>query len=449
MNIERENIDKLNALVRIKVGPEDYEKRVEERLKDLRKKAKIPGFRQGHVPLGMIRKMAGTSTLVEEINQILSRSINDYIHENKIDILGNPLPKSEEELKIDWEKQKEFEFQFELGLAPSFDIGLLDKIKVEKYQIQISDKLLDQQSLDMAKRFGKVSETQVTAEEDMVSGNFEEVDKNGNTVDGGISNKGTMLISNLENKKLKKALTGVGPGISVTIKYDQFNSDDEKARLLGKKKEDLIFNKSSFKFTIERISHVIPAEIDQELFDKIFGPGNVKSTDEFRRKLSEDMSVQFDQTSDQKLMLDIQERLIEKSKIALPDQFLKKWLMKANEQPLTMEQIESEYEVYAKGLKWQIIENSIIREKNLQVSREEAEEYTVQLLKNQFAAYGQSPLDDNQLKETARNVLENSEEAKRIFDQLYDARILSHFKENLKIREKKISYDDFLKLAKK
>ncbi|MEQ8323404.1 MAG: trigger factor [Vicingaceae bacterium] len=449
MNIERENIDKLNALVKIKLGPEDYEKRVEERLKDLRKKAKIPGFRQGHVPFGMIKKMAGTSTLVEEINSILSKSINEYISENKINILGNPLPKKDSESTINWEKQQEFEFEFELGLAPSFDPGTLDKVKVEKYEIQVNDKLMDQQTLDMAKRYGQVSESQLSVEDDMLTGTFEEVDRNGNLVDGGITSKGSMLISNIESKKLKKSLTGIGPGISVTIKYDQFNSDEEKAKLLGKKKEDLIFNKSPIKFTVEKVNHIAPAEVNQDLFDKIFGPGKVKSLEEFRQKMKDDLTLQFDQTSDQKLMLDFQEKLIEKSKIALPDKFLKRWLLNANDQSLTAEQIESEYDVYARSLKWQIIENHIIKEKNLEVTAQDAENYTVELLKKQFASYGQAPMEEEQMRETARSVLTNNEEAKRIFDQLYDQRLLEFLKGNLKIKEKKISYDDFLKLAKK
>ena len=449
MNIVRENIDNLNALVKIKLGPEDYESKVENRLKELKKKAKIPGFRQGHVPMGMIKKMAGTSTLVEEINQILSKSINEYIAENEISILGNPLPKRDEELKIDWEKQKEFEFEFELGLAPQFDLSIIDKIKIEKYEIQVDSKLLDQQTLDVAKRYGQVSETKVSVEDDMLTGLFEELDKQGNVIDNGISHKGSMLISTIENKKLKKSLIGLAPGISIVIKYDQFNSEEDKARILGKKKEDLIFNKSSFKFTVEKVNHITPTEINQEFFDKVFGPGNVKNKEEFREKISADLKKQFDHTSDQKLMLDIQEKIIEKSKISLPNEFLKKWLLNANDKALTMEEINSEYDVYAKSLKWQIVENNIIKEKNLAVSREDAENYTIGLLRQQFAQYQQLTPDEDQLKDTARNVLANQEEAKRIYDQLYDAKMLEFFKTNIKIKEKKISYDDFLKLAKK
>jgi len=449
MNIVRENIDNLNALVKIKLGPEDYEKKVEKRLRELKKKAKIPGFRQGHVPMGMIKKMAGTSTLVEEINQILSKSINEYISENEIIILGNPLPKKDEELSIDWETQKEFEFEFELGLAPKLDLSILDKIKIEKYVIQIDSKLLEKQTLDMAKRYGQVSETNISVEDDMLTGLFEEVDKQGNIIDNGITNNGSMLISGIENKKLKKALLGLAPGISIIIKYDQFNSDDDKARLLNKKKEDLIFNKSAFKFTVEKVNHITPAQVNQELFDKIFGPGKVNNIEEFNEKISVDLKVQFDQTSNQKLMLDAQEKIIDKSKIALPDEFLKKWLLKSNEKSLTMEEINSEYDVYSKSLKWQIIENNLIKEKNLEVSREEAENYTMNLLRQQFSQNQQLAPDEKQLKETVQNVLSNNEEAKRIFDQLYDVKILEYFKSNIKIKEKKISYDDFLKLAKK
>jgi len=449
MNIERENIDELNALVKIKLGPEDYENRVQTKLQDLRKKAKIPGFRQGHVPMGMIKKMAGASTMVEEINQILSKSIQDYISENQIKILGNPIPKSDDGDDIDWNQQKEFEFEFELGIAPNIDLNILNKIKLDKFNIQIDDKLLDEQMNDLAKRYGKMSEGKVAVEDDMLTGKFEEVDKNGNLIEDGIVNTTNLLVSTVENKKVKKALIGCIAGSSVVFKYDQFGSDEEKARLLGKEKADLIFNKSLFKFTIEKVNHIEPTEINQELFDKIFGPETVKSLDEFKQRVSQDLSKQFEQTSDQKLMYDIQEKIIEKSKLDLPNEFLKKWLLKANENPLTIEQIESEYDAYARSLKWQLLENNIIKEFNLEVSREDAEQYTMDLLRQQFAMYQQAEPEEAQLRDTAKNLLANNEEGKRIFDQLYDKKVIEYFKSNLRIKEKKISYNDFLKLAKK
>lgn len=449
MNIVREDIDNLNAVVKIKVSPEDYEEKVESRLRDLRKRANIPGFRQGHVPMGMIKKMAGANTLVEEINKILSNSINEYINENEINILGNPLPKRDEEDSIDWEKQKEFEFEFELGLAPEFDTSVLDKIKAEKYIISIDDKLLNEQVRDIAKRYGKVSEGTTITEDDYISGTFTEVDKRGEIVENGITNNTQWLISSIENKKVKKALLGQPAGQSIIIKYDQFDSDTEKARLLGRKKEELIFNKSPFQFTIDKINHIEPADVNQELFDKVFGPGNVKSETEFKGKVSEDLKKQFDQTTDQKLLYDVQEKIIEKSKISLPNDFLKRWLLSANEQNLTQEQIDAEYDQYARSLKWQLIENKIIKEFKLEVPREEAESYTMELLKGQFAQYGQQEPDEEMLRSTAQSLLQNSEEAKRIFDQLYDRKMMEYVKANLKIKEKKISYDDFLKLARK
>lgn len=449
MNIERQNIDDLNALVKIKLGPEDYENRVQTKLQDLRKKAKVPGFRQGHVPLGMIKKMAGASTMVEEINQILSKSINEYISENKINILGHPMPKNDKEDDIDWNQQKEFEFEFELGIAPNIDLNVLSKIKLDKYNIQVDDKLLNEQMTDLAKRYGKMSEGTVVVEDDMLTGTFEEVDKNGNLIEEGIVNNSNLLVSSIENKKVKKAFIGCIAGSSVVFKYDQFNSDDEKARLLGKEKSELIFNKSLFKFTIEKVNHIEPTEINQELFDKVFGPDTVKSLDEFKQRVSQDLSKQFEQTSDQKLMYDIQEKIIEKSKLDLPNEFLKKWLLKSNENPLTIDQIESEYEAYARSLKWQLIENNMIKEFKLEVSREEAEQYTMDLLLQQFAMYQQAAPEEEQLRDTAKNLLENKEEAKRIFDQLYDKKVITYFKSNLKIKDRKISYNDFLKLAKK
>lgn len=449
MNIVRENIDDLNAVVKIKLGPEDYQEKVENRLRNLRKNARVPGFRQGHVPIGMIKKMAGTGTLIEEINNILSASIKDYIFDNELKILGNPLPKRKDESAIDWESQKEFEFEFEVGLAPEFDHDVLSKIKVEKFIINIDDKLLNNQIKDLARRYGKMSESTSIGEEDFISGTFEEIDKSGELLENGISNPTSILVSNIENKKFKKALIGLSVGQSVIIKYDQFDSDSEKARLLGVKKNDLIFKKSSFKFTITKINHIEPAKVDQELYDKIFGPEKIKSETEFRQKVSEDLKHQFGDTGDQKLYFDIQEKIIEKSKISLPDSFLKKWLLSANENELTSEQIDSEYDMYARNLKWQLIENEIIKENKLEVSKEEAENYTMSLLLQQFAMYNQQSPDEQLLRETAQNLLKNSEEAKRVFDQLYDKKLMEFFKNKIKIKDRKISYDDFIKLARK
>jgi len=449
MNIVRENIDNLNAVVKIKLGPEDYKEKVDNRLRDLRKKAKVPGFRQGHVPIGMIKKMAGTGTLVEEINKILSNSINDYIKENNLNILGNPLPKNDDEKSIDWEKQQDFEFEFELGLAPEIDLAILPKVKIEKYSINLDDKLLNDQVKDLSRRYGKMSDSDIITEDDFLSGKFEEVDKSGETIENGLSNSTSWLVSNIENKKVKKALLGLSSGQSFILKYDQFDSDEEKARLLGLKKEELIFNKSPYKFTIEKINHIEAADINQELFDKIFGPGSVSNEIEFKQRVSDDLNKQFDSTSDQKLYYDIQEKIIEKTKISLPDEFLKKWLLNANDKSLTAEQIESEYDQYARSLKWQIIENRIIREYKLEVPQQEAEDHTIELLKHQFAQYGQQAPDDNQLRETARGLLQNEEEAKRVYDQIYDLKLMEMFKTILKLKEKRISYDDFLKLARK
>ena len=275
------------------------------------------------------------------------------------------------------------------------------------------------------------------------------MDKNGEVIAGGISHNSALLISSIENKKVKKALLDLTVGQSVILKHDQFDSEEEKSRHLGRKKEELIFNKSSFRFTITKIQHIQETEISQEFFDKVYGPGVVANEADFRLKVAEDLKKQFSQNSDQRLFYDIQDRIIEKSKIALPDNFLKKWLENSNEKSITREQIEAEYDLYARSLKWQIIENMIIREKKLEVSKEEAELYTVELLKKQFEAYGQSAPPDEELRQTAHGLLHKSEEARRVYDQLYDKKLMEMFKNDLNLKEKKISYDDFIKLARK
>lgn len=447
MNITQEKIDDLNTLVKIKLVPEDYEENVNKRLKEYRKKARIPGFRPGNVPMGVVKKMAGKGTLVEEVNKLLSNSIYNYIVENKLDILGNPLPKEETLSSIDWDNQRDFEFTYELGLAPEFDVELSDKLKFERYQVKIDQKLTDEYVTDVAKQYGKMTNPETAEDDDILYGQFEETDSKGQVKEDGISNKSSLLIKTVSNKKLKKQLVGARTGDTFEVKVQDFEERTDIARMLGVDREAA--KKATFRFTLEKVNRLTPADMNQELFDKIYGPGVVKSEEEFRNRVIEEIKNRFEATTDQKLQADIQEKLIEKLKLSLPDEFLKKWLLTSNENPVTKEQIESEYDQYSKGLKWQLIENKIIKKYEVKVSQEELREHIKLLLKQQFANMGQAQIDEEILDDTANRVMQNKKEVERINDQLYSGKLLALFKEKLKIKEKPVSYDEFVKLAQK
>jgi len=448
MNITQEKVDDLNAIIKVQLNQADYQEKVDKILKDHRKKANVPGFRQGHVPMGMIKKMVGTNVIVDEINKILSESLQNYLTEEKLDVLGSPLPKLEDQNAIDWENQKDFEFKYEVGLAPQFKIEINDKFKFNTYKIKVAEKDVNKYIADVAKRYGKMTNPAIAAAEDMLFGKFEELDGKGEIVEGGISNSSVIIIEAVTDKKLQKSLVGAKAG-------DVFNLDPKKisehetdqASALGVDTTQLKSIIAKFKYTVEKINHVTPAAINQDLFDKVFGPKTVNSEEEFISKISDELSKGLSVDSDRKLKADIQNKLIEKLKLSLPNEFLKKWIVASNEKPILPEQVDAEYDEYAKSLTWQLIENKIIKENNITVSNEEVIEHTKGLLAQQMAGMGLPANNDDELTETANRVLQNKEEARNIFAMLYDNKLMDLYKKSFKLKEKEISYEDFIKLV--
>ncbi len=447
MNITKEKVDDLNAVLKVKLDQADYQEKVDNVLKDYRKKANIPGFRKGHVPMSLIKKQYGTGILVDEINKILSESLHSYITDEKLDILGNPLPKLDEQDKIDWTNQTDFEFNYEVGLAPQFDLSL-SKYKFDYYKIKVADKDVDKYVTDVAKRYGKMTNPDVAEEDDMLYGKFEELDGTGKVVEGGREHTSVVIIKAVTDKKLQKALTGAKAGDSFDIDPKTVSENEsDQAAAIGVTVAELKNIISKFRFTVEKINRVIPAELNQELFDKVYGPGAVKDEKEFRAKIADELGRGLSVDADRKLKADIQEEIIKKLKLDLPNQFLKRWIKASNEKPITDEQLEAEYDEYAKGLQWQLIENKIIKDNDIKVSHEEVIEHTKGLLKQQMAGMGMPSDDDEQLTETANRVLQNEEEARNIYMMMYDNKLMTLYKDTFKLKEKEVSYDDFIKLA--
>jgi trigger factor len=447
MEVVKKDTGKLSAEIAIKIQEKDYKDQVEQSLKNYRKQVNMPGFRKGMVPMGMVKKMVGTNILVEEINRLLSSKLQNYITEEKMEILGNPLPKEEESKAIDWESQKEFDFTYEVGLAPEVKISLSDKDKFDKYTIKVTDKMLEEQMDEIAKRYGKMVEVKESQEGDMLYGKFEELEK-GEVKEGGITNSTVLNIATIDNKKDQKKLIGLKVGDTVKLKAAQMAAENYVASWLGVEASEVKDIKSEFNFTVEKINRMEAAEYTQELFDKIYGEGVVKSKDEFKAKIKEEMEKNFAENAEQLFQRDVQDYLIKKAKLDLPDDFMKRWLMTANEKPISKEQIEEEYEEYARGLKWQLIENKLIKENGLELNQEEVIEHTKGLIQQQLAGMGQI-MDDKELTETAMRVLSNQEEARRVYDQLYSVKLRKLYNDTVKIKERNISYDDFVKLVEK
>lgn len=448
MEVVKKDIDKLNAEITINIKEADYKENIEAALRKHRKQTNLPGFRKGMVPMGVVKKMVGTNLLVDEINKTLSDNLYKFISENKLDVLGNPLPKKEDAAAIDWETQKDFSFTYEIGLAPEVKVEITDKDKFEKLKIKADQKMIDKQITEIAKRYGKMVEADKSEEEDMLFGKWEELD--GKSVkEGGISNETVVNIRTVNDKKNQKKFIGNVVGDVVKAKPQDIADAKYVAAWLGIDEQYIADQTSEFQYTISKINRMEEAELNQEFFDKIYGKDTVKSKAEMEEKLKAEMEKSFAQNSEQLFERDVQDHLIKKAKLELPDTFMKKWLMTANEKPITAEQIDSEYEQYAMGLKWQLIENKLIKDNKIEVTKEEIVAHTKGLIAQQLSGMGGNMMDDAEMEETANRVLENQEEAKRLYEQLYAAKLRDFYNATAKIKEKEVSYDDFVKLAEK
>ena len=445
MKITQEKKDDLNALLKINLSSKDYQQKVNDVIKNYCKTANVPGFRKGKVPAGQIKKMYGKSILVEEVNKLLQDSIYKYITENKIEVLGNPLPL---ENNIDWENSVDFEFKFEMGLAPDFKVDLDKKVSFNFYKIKADKKMIDHYSNDVAKRYGSMIHPDISEENDLILGDFVQLDNKKNILEGGISHTASVALDVVMDKKSKKSLVGVSKGSEVIIRINKnFSKDVSHMLNINKEQADLL--DSNFKFTVKNISRMNPSDLNQDLFDKVFGTGTVNNKKEFRSKIQDEIEKSFIVESDRKLKNDIVLHLINKLNLKLPDEFLKKWLLQTNDKNLTLEQIEAEYTQYSKSLRWQLIENKIIKENNLEVTNEDVLNHTKDLIKQNFGQYGQKAPEENKLIEIAGKVLENEDERKKVYNQLYDFKTLSLYKRKFKLNDKSVTYDEFVKLASK
>ncbi|SMC33541.1 trigger factor [Cellulophaga tyrosinoxydans] len=436
MNITKEQIDELNAVVKVAVTKDDYQDKVETILKDYRKQANIPGFRKGQVPMGLIKKQYGKAVLVDEVNKLLQDNLNKYLTEEKLDVLGNPLPKQRD--NFNWDSEN-FDFEFELGLAPSFEVELKSKKAITHYKIVADDKMINEQVERIQKQYGKLVNKSEISKKDEVVGVFKNEAEE-------IENKATIEISALKGKKAIDALTGKKVGETVTLNTkDLFKETQELASTLGisaEKAEDL---KADVTFTIEEINEREPAKLDQELFDKLFGKDVIKSTEELKAKIKEDSEQQFAQQSDQKLLNDVTENFIENTKFDLPTGFLKKWIQLTGEKVLSDEEAAAEYEKSEKGLRYQLIEGKIIQENKLQVQFDELKEFSKGFIKSQMAQFGQLNPAEEELDNIAARVLSNQDEVKRLSEQLMSQKLLNLYKEKANLKSKEVTYENFVK----
>jgi len=438
MEITRKNIDKLNAVVTVTIEASDYQDQVNKVLTNYRKNANIPGFRKGHIPMGVVKKQFGKAVLVEEVNKLLQQQLNDYLKKEEIDILGNPLPKNEGD--IDW-SGTDFTFEFDLGLAPEFKVDVTKKATVH-YQIEADKAMIDNQIKTIQNQYGKLIAKTKAEADDEITGTFlsesEEID-----------HKATFDLSLIKGKKQKDALIGVGVGDRVTLNTKGlFKEQRDLERMLGIDADKAKAIKGSVDFTVAEINTREKAELNQELFDKLFGEGNVSSEKELKARIKEDAERQFVQQSDQKLLNDVIDTLIDNTKFDLPEDFLKRWIQSTGEAKLTFEEAVAEYERSVKGLRYQLIEGKL-REENqeLQMKFEDLNAYAHEMIKMQMAQYGHPNPSDEEVSGIVARIMSNEEEVRRLSEQLNTKNLLAFLKANAKLKTKKVTYEQFIKQA--
>ncbi len=436
MKITKEDIDALNSVVKIDITANDYQEKVDTQLDDYRKKANIPGFRKGHVPMSLVKKQYGKSVMIDEVNKLIQESLNNFLVEEKLDVLGNPLPKMKEDFS--WEGEQ-FTFEFELGLAPEFEVDLKPKKAITSYKIIADEKMVNNQMENIREQYGKLI-TQVAVEENSnITGTFVNEKKE-------IEKKSTFKLKKIKGKVNQKKFLGLKVGDAMELNSKKLFTDDQMLiNIFGISQDEAHEFDATLRFTIEEITQTELAELNQELFDKLFGADLIKNKEELKQKLKEDAEKQFASQAEQQLLNAVTENLIENTKFDLPTEFLKKWLAVSGEKPMTAEQAGEEYERSEKGLRYQLIEGKLMTDNSLQVTHGDLKDYTKGFVKAQMAQFGDNKIDDKELEGIVTRVLSNQEEVKRLSDQLKNEKLLKFFKENMKLKSKEVTYEEFVK----
>lgn len=436
MNITRENIDALTAVVKVDIAKEDYSEKVEKILSDYRKTANIPGFRKGHVPMGMVKKQYGKAVLVDEVNKLLQDALNKYLTEEKLDVLGQPLPKPQDNL--DWESE-ELSFEFELGLAPEFTVDLQTKKPITYYNIVADDKMIDEQIERIQKQYGKLVSQDLVEKDSEITGTFVNEEKE-------INNTVTLTLDKFKGKTTEKKFIGAKVGDTIELKTKGLYDDEhELMHALKLSHDDVHGLDFKVNFTITEINNRVLADLDQELFDKLFGKDVVKTVTELKNKIKEDANKQFKQQSEQKLLNDITEYIVENTKFDLPSGFLQKWIQTAGEKQLTEDEAKEEYEKSEKSLRYQLIEGKLLEENNIKVTMDDIKGFAKEMIKGQMAQFGQTNPSDEELENIAARILSNQDEARRISEQLMSQKLLELYKEKANLKTKEITYEKFVK----
>lgn len=449
MNVSLQNIDKVSALLTVKLEKADYQEKVDKSLKNLRQKAQIPGFRKGMVPMSLVKKMYGKSVLAEEVNKLLSDSVYKYIQDNKVSILGEPLPNEDKQKDIDFDTMEEFEFLFDVALAPEFKAEVSADDKVDYYTIDVTEEMVNNQVKAYTQRSGKYEKVDAYADNDMLKGLLAELDAEGNTKEGGIQVEGAVMMpAYMKNDEQKAIFNGAKVNdvlvFNPAVAFD--NNEAELSSLLKIKKEEVAGVKGNFSFQVEEITRMVPAELNQELFDNVFGEGTVSSEEEFRAKIKEGIAKQFESDSDYKFLIDVREYLVNKiGKLEFPDALLKRIMLLNNEEKGEAFVAEN-YDKSIEELTWHLIKEQLLKNNEIKVEQADVMNMAKEATRIQFAQYGMLNIPEEVLENYAKEMLKKQESVEGLVNRAAESKLSAALKAKATLNHKTVSMEEFNKM---
>lgn len=449
MNVSFQNIDKVSGLLTVKLEKADYQEKVDKSLKTFRQRAQIPGFRKGMVPMNLVKKMYGKSVIAEEVNKLLSEKVYDYIKSNNVNMLGEPLPNEEKQQVIDFDTMEEFEFVFDIALAPEFKAEVSNTDKVDYYTIEVTDEMVENQVKAYTQRNGKYDQVSAYEDNDMLKGLIAELDENGNTKEGGIQVEGAVLMPSYMKNEEQKAIFANAKVNDVlvfnpNVAYD--GHDAEIASLLKIEKEAAAEMKSNFSFQVEEITRFVPGDLNQELFDQVFGKDAVKTEEEFRAKVKEGIAAQFVADSDYKFLIDARKMLMEKvGKLEFPDALLKR-IMLLNNKEKGEEFVAENYEKSVEELTWHLIKEQLVKDNEIKVEQEDVINMAKDATKAQFAQYGMMTVPEDILENYAQEMLKKKENVDGLVGRVVEAKLATALKAKVTLNNKTVSMEEFNKM---
>lgn len=450
MNISKEIRDDLTAVITLNIAEEDYKPQVDQELKKYRANASVKGFRKGKAPLGLIKRMAGNSITVQEIDKLVSQSISDYLAKQDMDILGQPLPVKDQE-PLDLDNKTEFDFSFEVGFTPDVEVSLDERTQIPYYLIKVDDEITDKEIKRMKEQYGKLEQIDEVTENAYIKADVVQSDAEGNILEECIQKEDTaMAVDLIKDDEIKEQFLGKKIGDTITADLKKaYPNDTELSSLLGIEKEQLNEIDPNFNITVNEITEFVPAELNQELFDKAFGEGEVNSEEEFKEKIKTNIADIYKKESDFRFSVDAKEKLIERFDPQLPDTFLKRWLLETDKEgKLTEEKLEEEYPKFAEDLKWRIITKNIAKEQDFEVEEEEIAEEARNFALMQLQQYGIDPsqMPPDSLDQFAQKNMEKPEDRERFAEKVIENKVVDFVKESVKLNEKEIDREEFKKL---